>query len=81
MEYILQLSKLTMVFKIIKREEPAEVRFTVRYIENEDGRRQLAKIFHEAGMKRVEAEPFDKNLVELIALDNESKKVVGGGSA
>lgn len=75
-EYILILRKLTMALKIIK-EEPAEASFTIRYLESNDERKQLANIFREIGMKEVEAEPFGKNCVELIAVDRESKKVMG----
>ncbi|MEM3555104.1 MAG: GNAT family N-acetyltransferase [Candidatus Micrarchaeia archaeon] len=75
MEYILQMSKLTMALKSIRRE--GESKFVVKRIETEEERNQLTKIFREAGMKKVKLEPSEK-CIEFIAVDKETKRVIGG---
>lgn len=67
-----------MALKIMRREEAT---FFIKEVENEHERSQLARIYKEVGMRHVLREPCRTECAELIAVDKESKKVIGGSVA
>jgi len=70
-----------MALKSVKKDELGEAKFIIKALETEEERNQLARVYREAGMKTVEKEPYRKPCVELIAIDREMKKVMGGAVA
>ena len=70
-----------MALKTLRKDGLGEAKFVIKALESEEERNQLARVYREAGMKTVEKEPCRKPCVELVAVDKETKKVMGGAVA
>lgn len=67
-----------MAVKTLRNDGFSESKFMLKDLETEVERKQLSAIFGEANMGKIESERCGKKCIELIAVDKETGKVIGG---